>query len=951
MELAFITSVLQHSTWRALIVFDFHGQVLAQNDLARELWIPAVRKTLQPLLDQAKAQLAEFPTRTIEFVHASPIGDLQCQMLAVDDRPVQGFTLSLLLVGKDGAIAEPPDRIRARYALENAEDGLWDWDAETGRVFRSERCLSMFGYAPDSISEIVDSWSALVHPDDQELQKQAIVDHLAGGHASYKVEYRICDAHGRWRWVLDRGKVIQWSPDRRPLRVVGTHTDITDYKELEARLRERDLLLEEAQRIGHIGSWAWDPTTDTTWWSDELYRIAGWPMDRVPADWSQQRSLYTADSFDRLEKAAKAALEQGTSYLLELELLRPDGEKRIVEAAGEVVFDEGGRPVQLIGVMRDLTEERRATETARWRNKLLNRIAAMGRIGGFDLDLETGQFQWTDENYRIHGIEPGFPITLNSLMGFYDADSQARLREALERMLSGAVTEETLELEYISPDERRMFLRVTASLEEHDGMVRRINGLTQDITEEREANQRIEQLAHFDSLTGLPNRFLFQRRASEAINLARRGNHSLALLFIDLDRFKNVNDTLGHVAGDQLLQEVSGRLRACVRGSDLVGRLGGDEFVVMLCEVSKPSNASVVANKILAAIGEPFLLGDAEVKVGCSIGIALLSDSSPDLETLMRASDTAMYAAKESGRNTFQYYNDAFYEQVQRRVQLDQELRLALPRKELFLVYQPTISMSDDKVAGIEALLRWQRTAGDLRSPAEFIPIAEESGEIIPIGRWVLREACRQAKAWDAAGMVFSRIAVNVSAVQLRDPGFATQVIAICEETGWPTERLVIELTESALMRDNESLQRAFALFESHGIMLSVDDFGTGFSNLHYLHRFPVQHLKIDRSFVSQMLDDPQVRVLTHAVISLGHALGLTVVAEGVETEAMLDTIRHQGCDEVQGYLITHPLTAPQFEHWMHQRTESSGSGARLEQGGIDAGQHMADPAAEAESH
>jgi diguanylate cyclase (GGDEF)-like protein/PAS domain S-box-containing protein len=810
---------------------------------------------------------------------------------------------------------------RWHYALENAEDGLWDWSADTNRVYRSARCLSMLGYQPGDVADTLDAWHELVHPDDRVRQEQALADHLSGADLGYKVEYRLRDASGGWRWVLDRGKVIYWSAEGRPVRVVGTHTDITGYKELEQRLRERERLLDEAQRIGRIGSWALDLASNEVWWSPELYRIADWPPDLPPPSWEAQRSLFVPESYARLQAAVIRSLKQGEAYAMEIDLIRRNGERLTVEMVGDVIRNRAGEVEGLVGALHDVTEERRATETARWRNKLLDRIAAMGRIGGFDLNLDTGTQQWTDENYRIHGIEPGTPLSLPSLMKHYDGPSQARLNNAINRLTAGESTEETTEVEFITPDERRIVLRMTAIMEELDGKPWRITGLTQDITEEREAGERIEQLAHYDTLTGLPNRFLFRQRALAAIRLAQRAKHSLGLLFVDLDRFKYVNDTLGHATGDQLLQEVSGRLKTCLRGSDLVGRQGGDEFMVMLCEMRKPEDAAIVAGKIIAAVGAPITLGDVEVQVGCSIGIALLNDKCQDLEAMMRASDTAMYAAKDAGRNTYQFYNDSFYERVHRRGLLEQELRQAVARHELFLVYQPTVSLAaGGEVVGIEALLRWQRPGGELRSPLEFIPIAEDTGEIVPIGLWVLEEACRQAHAWDQAGVAFASIAVNISAVQLRDPDFAERVLAICAKTRWPPTRLVLELTESALMRDTEVLRRNFARFEQHGINLSVDDFGTGFSNLLYLHRFPIQQLKIDRSFVSQMLEDLQVGVLTQAIINLGHAMGLTVVAEGVETEISMRALRNQGCDEVQGYHMTRPLLPGDMEAWIRAR-------------------------------
>ena len=818
-------------------------------------------------------------------------------------------------------VADDPalDLERWRHALDNAEDGLWDWSARTGRVYRSARCFTMLGYPPGAVPDSVEAWHDLVHPDDRERQVAAIRDHVSGANAGYKVEYRLRRADGSWCWVLDRGKVVERDAEGLPLRVVGTHTEVSAYKDLEQRLRQREALLDGAQRVGHIGSWAWDADSGEVWWSSELFHLFGVPESRVAPRWEDQAHLYTPETYARLVPLVRRAARNGQPFEVELEMLRPDGERRTVELCADVTREDG-RVRQVLGAVRDVTEQRRATEAARWRNKLLDRIAAMGRIGGFELDLETMRLQWTAENYRIHRIDPGTPLAFDTIMPYYGEAAQAQLMGVMQRLVEGQSQEESTEVDFCTPDGHRLVLRMKASLELLDGKPWRITGLTQDITEEREAGERIEQLAHFDLLTGLPNRFMFRQRAQEAIRVAERANLSLCLMFVDLDRFKWVNDTLGHAAGDALLQEIASRLKACLRGSDLIGRQGGDEFMVMLCEMRRPEDAIKVAEKIIAAVAEPVALAGTRVQVGCSIGIALLSAATPDLDALMRASDTAMYAAKDAGRNTWQFYDDGVYARVHRRGQLEQELRYAVARRELHLEYQPTVSLADGRVGGIEALLRWRGPDGELRSPMEFIPVAEDCGEIVPIGLWVLDEACRQAAAWDADGLDFTSMAVNVSAVQLRDPHFADRVLDTCARHGWPPQRLVLELTESALMRENEVLLATFARFEAAGIRLAVDDFGTGFSNLLYLHRFPVQQLKIDRSFVSQMLADLQVGVLTQAIINLGHAMGLTVVAEGVETELLLRALRNQGCDKAQGYHLTRPLPPDALVAWIRAR-------------------------------
>lgn len=931
MDSAFLTSLLLHPSRRALLVLGVDGEVRLRNERAHELLTPEVLASLAPALAQARHQLQTHPEREIVGSTPTALGELRWQLRAVRDghAGLQGYTLSLFPGDDAEALAEAPERTRWHFALESAQDGLWDWSAASGEVFRSARCFTMLGYRPEDFGDGLGDWQALLHPADRPRQEAVLAEHLQGQRDSYQVEYRVRAADGRWCWILDRGKVVAWQPDGRPQRVLGTHTDVTAFKEIEERLRERELVLTQAQHLGHLGSWGWDLESGRLWWSEELFRIVGLPSASQPPSYAEQRRLYTPESFERFDAALRRARHQGEAFNLEIEMLRPSGQRRQVVARGEAVCNAAGEVLRLIGVFHDVTEQRQAEEAARWRNDLLNRIARVGRIGGFELYLDSGELFWTEENYRIHGFDPAQPVSMASTIGHYDPASAAEMRRILAGAKAGTVREHAMEARFQRPDGQTVWLRIAGRLELREGRPYRITGLTQDITEEHEANERIEQLAHYDVLTGLPNRFLFNSRAQAAIEAAQRKQQSLALLFIDLDRFKNVNDSLGHQAGDALLVEVGGRIKSCVRGSDLVGRLSGDEFLVLLADMGRPQDAALVADKIIAALGEPVALPGGEVRIGCSVGIALLDGGSNDLDSLLRAADTAMYAAKDAGRNTWRYYDDSFFAQVRRRVRLEQELRLALANDELSLAYQPALDLGDGSIGGIEVLLRWRGPDGEWRSPTEFIPVAEETGEILPIGRWVLCQAMHQARAWDAAGLAFGRIAVNVSAVQLRDPHFAADVVRLCEETGWPPSRLELELTESALMRDSETLRRAFALFEQHGIALAVDDFGTGFSNLHYLHTFPVQRLKIDRSFVFNMQEDTHVRELCQAVISLGHALELAVTAEGVENERVLALLRDQGCDEVQGYHLSPPLPAAALARWLEARQEGGRPRAR----------------------
>ncbi|MEG0191697.1 MAG: bifunctional diguanylate cyclase/phosphodiesterase, partial [Stenotrophomonas sp.] len=406
----------------------------------------------------------------------------------------------------------------------------------------------------------------------------------------------------------------------------------------------------------------------------------------------------------------------------------------------------------------------------------------------------------------------------------------------------------------------------------------------------------------------------------EAIEEARDRGTSLAMLFIDLDGFKNINDSFGHATGDALLKAAATRLHQNLRNNDLFGRFSGDEFIVVLRDLAEPEDAGHVARKLINSLAEPLRRGDTTLKVGASVGIAMLGESQTDFDSLLRAADAAMYAAKEAGRNTYQYYSQDALARIQRRLEIEHGLHGAIERDEFSLAYQPLLHAHHGEPPAIEALLRWHRPGIGYCSPAEFIPIAEKCGEIVRIGDWVLSEACRQAAAWDRAGLHFERIAVNVSAVQLRDRGFAERVIEICHAHGWPPQRLELELTESALIRDTDILRHCFDVLERHGVPLAVDDFGTGFSNLNYLNRFPVGRLKIDRSFVQGMLHDSGTAEVTQAIVHLGHALGMKVVAEGVETHQEEDMLRRQGCDEIQGYLYSRPLSPRDLAQWLRQQ-------------------------------
>ena len=429
-----------------------------------------------------------------------------------------------------------------------------------------------------------------------------------------------------------------------------------------------------------------------------------------------------------------------------------------------------------------------------------------------------------------------------------------------------------------------------------------------DVSAARALSQRMAYLAQHDSLTELPNRVLLQDRLTQAMAVARRRREKLAVLYLDVDRFKQINDSLGHAIGDRLLQSVGKRLLSCVRASDTVSRQGGDEFVVLFSEVLHQQDAAICAEKIIHAVAETHHLDGHELHVTTSIGIALFPDDDSDAESLLKHADSAMYQAKDRGRNNYQFYNADLNASARERQALETDLHHAMARGEFELHYQPKVRLSSGTIAGVETLLRWRHPVLGLLHPARFISIAEESGLIVPIGRWVLREGCRQAQAWRVDGLPRLRLAVNVSVVELRAKDFVSSVRAILAETGFDPRCLELELTETFIMQDSKATAEVLRGIKALGVKLALDDFGTGYSSLSYMRRFPIDTLKIDQSFVSELVTHEADASVVSAVIDMGKALHMNVVAEGVETEAQLAFLEAHDCPEAQGYYFSHPV-------------------------------------------
>ncbi|WP_277188100.1 EAL domain-containing protein [Caballeronia sp. BR00000012568055] len=570
------------------------------------------------------------------------------------------------------------------------------------------------------------------------------------------------------------------------------------------------------------------------------------------------------------------------------------------------LLDGEGQTIGVLGSYHDVTDSKRAELALRLQSRALdasvNAILITGVVGGANvIEYANPAFR------RITGYEPSEVIGRDCrfLHGpESDQDGLVEIRHALT-----ANTEASVVVRNYRKDGGLFWNQLfIAPVPNALGQTTHHIGIINDVTDLMNYQEQLEYQANYDGLTRLPNRNLLRDRLQHAIETARRRDAKIAVVFMDLDGFKNVNDSLGHSVGDRLLAVIAERLARSARSSDTVARHGGDEFVIVLPDLTDEAGLIAWMERTRAAISEPVLIDDTELYVGCSMGASLFPQDGDDAETVMKKADLAMYRAKDMGRNTYQFYQPEMNATVGARMNLERRLRRALRDGEFLLHYQPQVDMATGSIVGIEALVRWRDPEQGLVSPASFIPVAEESGLIGPLSEWVLREACRQNKAWQDAGLPPARVSVNLSARHFQQRDIATLVTSVLDETGLEPRFLELELTESAIMRNAEEAVSMLEELSSLGIGIAIDDFGTGYSSLSYLKRFPVHRLKIDRSFVADIGSSDDDETITSAIIALAHSLELQVIAEGVETEAQHEFLRQRDCDEMQGYFYSRPM-------------------------------------------
>jgi diguanylate cyclase (GGDEF)-like protein/PAS domain S-box-containing protein len=623
-------------------------------------------------------------------------------------------------------------------------------------------------------------------------------------------------------------------------------------------------------------------------------------------------------SYDELIANPSRASGMNTVYRCKDNTLLPFESTRRVLRSGDRYI--------IAAISRDIRERLAAEEALRRSNERFNLAVRATNDVIWDWDLATDELWWNENFSRVFGYPPEQHGTGKFWKACIHGDDRERVVKAIHDLLDSGGENWSDEYRFMRSDgSYAHVLDRGHAVRDASGRAVRMIGAKTDITMRKEAEEKLAYLAQFDSLTGLPNRHLFRDRLMHSMARAKRTGNAMAVLFIDLDRFKLINDTLGHGAGDRLLKEATQRLQSCVRSSDTVGRFGGDEFGAVVTDLAKPADASVVAQKIIEALARPFNLDGHESYVTASIGITLFPTDGGEAGTLIMNADAAMYRAKEQGRNTYQYFTREMNERAMQRVKTESALRRAIERNEFLLHYQPKVRIANGEVCGFEALLRWQHPERGLVPPLEFIPVLEDTGLIVPVGEWVIGEVCAQIRRWQDAGFRPPAVAVNLSARQFQQKGLEDTVGAELRRSGIEPALLQFELTESLLMKEPETAARTLRGLKKLGVMLSVDDFGTGYSSLSYLKRFPIDALKIDRAFIRDVTVDPDDAAITFAIIGLAHSLKLSVIAEGVETRDQLRFLEMHGCDEMQGFLFSRPVTADECERMLREKRTLAG--------------------------
>ncbi len=791
-------------------------------------------------------------------------------------------------------------------------------------IFVSPQIEELLGYTPQEYVSDHDLWKRILHPDDHDrvIAEDERTDPTG---EPYKIEYRMIHRDGHSVWVRDEAVIVRDASGGSSFWQ-GIFKDITEQREAEKALRGAEeqyrTLVEQNPAAIYVDSL--DDSNSPIYVSPRIEELLGYSIETwltVPDLF--EHILYSEDREWVLEEHSLANASEN-SFTLEYRVCHSNG--RVVWLRDESFVSRAGLggTAARQGFLVDITERKLAEERLQRSERRLASAQRIARLGNWHYDVDEDNARWSEEIYSICGLSPDdFSPTYKSFLDVVHPEDRGTVRRIARQALYEK-KRSSADYRILRPDGETRHVHTEYEVVEADGKVKRMVGILQDVTERRKLEEQLEHQAFHDSLTNLPNRTLLMDRLTQALARRSRKHETVAILFVDLDDFKNINDSLGHGAGDRLLIEVSERLSTCVRESDTVSRLGGDEFAILVEDFDNRSEVpggvpERVAEQVLEVFGDPFMLADREVVVRPSIGISVRSSSEPggkglnaavQADEMLRDADVVMYAAKDHGKARYEFYNPRMHASALERLDLRADLRRALDEDEFVVYYQPIFDLGGE-LRELEALVRWRHPDNGLVPSGEFIPLAEETGLIVEIGHRVLEKSCRQVSDWNALrGGGPLTLSVNLSGRQFHQEDLAGQVSAALENSGLDADNLKLEITESAAMRDVETALLTLRTLKVLGVRIAIDDFGTGYSSLSYLHRFPVDTLKIDRSFVGRLEEDPESSAIVSTTVALARTLGLSVTAEGVETIGQLRKIRELGCDLAQGFYFARPMAS-----------------------------------------
>jgi diguanylate cyclase (GGDEF)-like protein/PAS domain S-box-containing protein len=861
---------------------------------------------------------------SVEKTNAGLDHDFEYRMIAADGRSVWLRDNVRVIAGENGperlqgfmfditsrkvaeqALRESEEKYRDIF--NNAQVGLWRARVSDGKVMEcNDRLALMYGYR-DRQEAITKFISAEHYLDEGTRERMVTIVKETGEVKNF--EARMSRQDGTEIWVRYSAT---YYPDKGYLE--GVVTDISDEKSANEKLKASEKELTNILSSMQDTYYRTDKNGYIVRASSSVKDLLGYSEQEILG---KKMADFYADPVGREQFLESLVSTGGKVRNYEAQLKREDGTLVWVSTNAQYYFDQQGNVAGVEGTTRDVTDRRLAEARMRMLSSALEQTADSVIV--------------TDCDGVIEYVNPAFfhitGYTKEEAIGRRVSilKSNQHERSFYERLWNTILSGDVFQDVFINcKKDGSLFYEektITPIKDEH-GNITHYVATGKDISERMQTQERLRYLAHHDVLTALPNRALFTDRLEHALARTKHVNKTVALLFLDLDRFKIINDTLGHDVGDGVLKTLSKRLLSCVRKSDTVARLGGDEFALVLEDVSSPDNVVQIARKIISALSSPFEVDERELFITTSIGISMYPADGKDPQTLLKHADTAMYQAKELGRNTYRFYSSDMSIRVFERLSMETSLRHALERQEFVLYYQPQVNIESGKIQGVEALLRWQHPEMGLVLPGDFVPILEETGLILAVGEWVLKTACAQAKAWHEAGFPGLRMAVNLSSRQFNAPGLIKMLTRILTQTGLNPRDLELEITESILVQHSKDTMAIFKTFSDLGVNLAIDDFGTGYSSLSYLKRFSVDTLKIDRTFIADVIHDPEDAAIVEAIIAMARRLGISVIAEGVESEAQVKFLSKQGCNQIQGFLVSQPLPAEEIYKFFPQVQE-----------------------------